>query len=65
MRKILIILAIIFTGGVAFWLFCLPLYKVDIFHRDIKEEDYSDEETSTEHWVRWNKEITKKLKGGR
>ena len=65
MKKLLIVLAVVLTGGMAFWLFCLPLYKVDIFHRNIKKEDYSDEETSTEHWVRWNKEITKKLRGGK
>ena len=65
MKRVLIVLVAILTCGIALWLFCLPLYKVDIFHRDIKNEDYSDEETSTEHWVRWNREIAKKLRGGK
>lgn len=65
MKRVSIVLVAILTCGIGIWLFALPLYKVDIFHRDIKEEDYSNEETSTEHWVRWNKEITKKLRGGK
>lgn len=33
MKKYLSISLITITSGIAFWLFFLPLYKVDIFHR--------------------------------